>query len=329
MHDSAVKAVVAHEFGRPDSFSIDDIELPELAATDVRVGVHAAGVSFVDALIAEGKYQIRPELPFVPGTEFAGTVEAVGEAVTDVAPGDRVCGSRLGGAFAEAVTAPARSIRRIPDPMSFTQAAVFHVSYATAHYALRGRADLRAGETLLVLGAGGAVGFAAVQLGKAMGAQVIASASTPAKRELAQRGGADHLVDSAAEDWRQQIKTLTDGKGVDVVLDPVGGAMTERAFRALGWQGRHLVVGFAAGSIPALPTNLTIVKGASLVGVDIRQFGALEPQRSAELSVALYELYDAGGLEPVIARTYPLDEFAAAMNAAASGELAGRIVLLP
>jgi NADPH2:quinone reductase len=168
-----------------------------------------------------------------------------------------------------------------------------------------------------------------VQLGKVMGARVIASASSPAKRELAQRGGADHVVDAAAEDWREQIKTLTGGKGVDVVLDPVGGAVTERAFRALGWRGRHLVIGFAAGSIPALPTNLTLLKGALLVGVDIRQFGVLEPQRSAEYSAELYALYDAGGLEPAIARTYPLEQFAAAMSAAASGELAGRVVLLP
>jgi NADPH2:quinone reductase len=222
---------------------------------------------------------------------------------------------------------PASGPLKLPDAMSFDEASVFRVSYATAYYALVQRGELKAGETVLVLGAGGAVGVAAIQVAKALGARVIGAASSEAKRALALRAGADAAVDNRAADYRDRLKALTDNKGVDVVVDPVGGPATEPAFRALAWKGRHLVIGFAAGEIPKLPVNLALLKGADLRGVDIRQFGIFEPEQSAKNVDAVVELHARGLLRPQIARTYPFEQFAEAMQAAASGEVAGRIIL--
>ncbi len=222
---------------------------------------------------------------------------------------------------------PAKLALPIPDAMSFEQASVFRVSYATAYHALVQRARLKAGEVLCVLGAAGAVGYASIQIGKALGATVIASASTKEKRDFALSGGADHAIDSNADDWRAQVKEASGGHGLDVVIDPLGDRFTEPAFRSLAWNGRHLVIGFAAGQIPKLPTNLALLKGASLIGVDIRQLGIFEPEMSEANIPALFDLYTAGHLRPPVASIYPLDRFADAMHEAKAGQSAGRVVI--
>ena len=322
-----MRAVVAREYGSPESFAIEDLPTPQPGSGEVRIAVRRVGVSFVDGLIAAGRYQIKPPLPFTPGTEYAGVVDAVGEGVTRLKVGDRVSASGLVGSMAEMTIVSADTPLVLSDAMSFEDGSVFRVSYATAHYALVYRGDLKAGETVLVLGAGGAVGVAAIQVAKALGARVIGAASSEAKRALVLDAGADEAVDPRAADYRDRLKALTGGKGVDVVVDPVGGLATEAAFRALGWKGRLLVIGFAAGEIPRLPTNLALLKGGDLRGVDIRQFGIYEPEASARNVETILELYASGGLRPKIARRYPFEEFAQAMQAAASGELAGRIIL--
>ncbi|WP_422061560.1 NADPH:quinone oxidoreductase family protein [Sphingopyxis sp.] len=290
------------------------------------ISIRAAGISFVDVLTAGGGYQVKPPVPFIPGSECAGVVTAVGDDVSGLAVGDRVVGSGWGGMFAEAVNLPAQTVRKMPVALSFAEAAVFPVSYATAWHALVDRAKLQADETLLVLGAGGATGYAAVQIGKYLGARVIGSASSDAKRALATAGGADAVVDARGDDWRDQVKAANDGKGVDVVFDPVGGDATDPAFRSLGWNGRHLVIGFPGG-IAALRTNLPLLKGASLVGVDIRQFGLFEPEKSEANRDAVFALAAEGKLRPAIAQSYRIEDFRTAMEDAATGKSAGRIVL--
>lgn len=322
-----MKAVVARALGSPENFNLEDVELSPTGPGELRVDVYVAGVSYVTALVAAGRYQVKPPLPFIPGGEFAGVVAAVGPGVTGFTVGDRVLGAGFGGGFAEAATIPAASALHIPAGMSFETAAVFRVAYGTAYHALVQRADLKPGETLLVLGAAGAVGEAAIQVGKALGARVIGSGSTEDKRRAAAAAGADDILDSHALDWRDQVKKLTGGRGVDVVFDPVGGAITERAFRSLGWRGRHLVVGFAAGSIPALPTNLALLKGAALVGVDYRQFRGFEPEQETANMKALFDLHSRGRLNPTIGRVYPFREFAAALRAASENGPPGRILL--
>ena len=320
------RAVMADELGPPDSYRFVLHDPGPPSDTQVRICVRAAGISFVDVLTASGGYQVKPPMPFIPGSECAGIVEAVGSAVRDLAPGDKVVGSGWGGMFAEVVNLPARTVRKMPAALSFEAAAVFPVSYATAWHALVDRGRLQAGETLLVLGAGGATGYAAVQIGKHLGARVIGSASSEAKRALATTGGADAVVDARGDDWRDRVKAANDGKGVDVVFDPVGGEATDPAFRSLGWNGRHLVIGFPGG-IAALRTNLPLLKGASLVGVDVRQFGLFEPEKSEANRDAVFALAAKGKLRPAIAKTYALKDFQAAMEDAAAGARAGRIVL--
>ncbi len=319
-------AVMSEAYGPPESYALRDHDPGPPGPRQVRIAVRAAGVSFVDVLTAAGGYQVKPPLPFVPGSECAGVVEAVGTEVEDFAVGQRVQGSGWGGIFAECCNLPARSVRLLPDNVSFAAAAVFSVSYATAWHALVDRARLRAGETLLVLGAGGATGYAAVQIGKHLGARVIGSASSDAKRALALAGGADAVLDSRSADWRDAVKAANDGKPVEVVFDPIGGDATEPAFRSLAWNGRHLVIGFPAG-MTALKTHLTLIKGAALIGVDIRQFGIFEPELSQANRDTIFDLAAQGILKPAIARAYPIDDFIAAMNDAASGQSAGRVVL--
>jgi len=321
-----MRAVVAREFGPPSTFRIEDAPAPEPGAGQLRIGVYAAGLSFFDVLVAEGGYQLKPRLPFTPGSEFAGVVEALGPDVRGLSVGDRVSASSFGGALAEKAVVPAGAAAPIPDGMTFEEASVFRMSYGTAYHALVQRGRLQPGETVLVLGAGGAVGAACVQLAKALGGKVIASASSEAKRELAREMGADATLQTGAEDWRDRIKEITDGRGVDIVVDPVGGEATELAFRSLAWKGRHLVIGFAAG-IARLPTNLPLLKGAELVGVDTRQFGEREPALARENQQRLLELYAEGALRPHIAHAFPLERFAEAMTAAREGSAAGRIVV--
>lgn len=321
-----MRAVVADILGPPQNYNLIDIDPGPPTANKVRVAIKAAGISFVDVLTAAGGYQVKPPVPYIPGSECAGIIEAIGDNVQGFAIGDRVVASGWGGMFASHVNLPATVIRKMPDGLSFEEASVFPVSYMTAWHALVDRGRLQASETLLVLGAGGATGYAVVQIGKFLGAKVIASASSEDKRALALAGGADAAVDARAADWRDQVKAANDGTGVDVVFDPVGGEATEPAFRSLGWNGRHLIVGFPGG-IAALRTNLPLLKGGSLIGVDIRQFGIFEPEKSAANRDAVFALADNGTLKPVVAKAYPIESFREAMEDAASGNRAGRIVL--
>ncbi len=324
--DMTWRAVIADAFGPPEAYHLRDLPVRAVGPGEVRVAIRAAGISYVDVLTAEGRYQVKPPLPFVPGSEAAGVIEELGQEVAGLAVGQRVSVSGWGGLFAQQAVVSARMVRPIPDTMQFAEAAVFPVSYATAWHALVDRGQLQRGETLLVLGAGGATGYAAVQVGKHLGARVIASASSADKRTLAMAGGADVAVDARSEDWRDRVKAANHGKPVDVVFDPVGGEATDPAFRCLGWQGRHLVIGFPGG-IAALRTNLPLLKGASLVGVDIRQFGELQPDLAEANRAELFRLAASGVLRPAIAARYPLDRFREAMAAAASGQSAGRVVL--
>ncbi len=322
-----MKAVVVENFDLPDTFNLQDITLTAIKPKQVLLDVKTAGVSLIDVLVAQGKYQVKPPLPYIPGTEFAGVVSAVGSDVTELQVGDRVLSGSMGGGYAEQTIVDAQSAIKIPAAMPFNEAAVFRVSYLTAYHALVQRASLRGGEVVLVLGAAGAIGSAAIQIAKALDAKVIASASSQGKREYAKTQGADWVVDSNAEDWREQIKTLTGGQGIDVVVDPVGGAFTEKAFRSLGWNGRHLVIGFAAGDIPKLPINLALLKGASLIGVDVRQLGIFEPHLVEESMAALFALYETGKIAPVVDQVVPLSEFRKALNHRISGDALGAIVL--
>jgi NADPH:quinone reductase len=320
------KAVIADAFGPPASYQLRDHDPGAPGEGQIRVAIRAAGVSFVDVLTAMGKYQFQPPLPFIPGSEYAGEVEAVGAGVTDLAPGDRVFGSGMGGIFAEAALFTAAGVSRMPDGLSFESAAVLPVNYQTAYYALAGRGRAQAGETLLVLGAAGGTGFAAVQVGKHLGLHVIASASSEAKRAAALAGGADAAVESGASDWRDQVAQANGGKPVDIVFDPVGGDATDPAFRTLGYDGRHLVIGFPAG-IAALRTNLPLLKSASLVGVQMRDHSLKRPQEAEANRKAVIALAGQGVFTPAIAERHPLSDFAAAMDAAYSGKTAGRVVL--
>jgi NADPH2:quinone reductase len=324
---SLTRAVIADQLGPIENYSLRAYELGPLQPTQVRIGVKAAGVSFVDVLTAQGKYHVQPPLPFIPGSECAGVIEAVGADVTGFAVGQKVAASSFGGIFAETVNLPAHSTKLMPECMSYEQAAVFSVSYSTVWHALLDRGQLKPDETLLVLGAGGATGYAAVQIGKYLGARVIASASSEAKRTMAMAGGADAAIDARSKAWREDVLAANGGKPVDVVFDPVGGRATEPAFRSLAWNGRHLIVGFPDG-IASLPTNLPLLKGASLMGVNLRRFGEMDSQRAFANIATVFALGARGILKPAIGKTFPLERYAEAMADAASGQTAGRIVLL-
>jgi NADPH2:quinone reductase len=322
-----MKAIVAHRFGPPEDLVLQDWPLRAPGPQEVQARVASAGVSFVDGLIAAGKHQYKPDLPFVPGNEFAGRIVAVGEGVTGVAPGDLVCGGNVGGIFAEVINLPAARVQKLPPHVDLDRAAVLRGNFLAAWYSLIDCGRISPGETVLVLGAGGGVGVAACQIAAHLGATVIASASTADKRALALASGASHAIDTKAPDWREQVGTIVGKMGVDIVLDPVGGELTERAFRTLGYRGRHLMVGFASGAIPSLPANLPVVKGASLIGVSATYYDQREPQAVAKARAEILELFAAGVLTPPIGRIYPLEDYAAALSAASAGEIAGRIVL--
>ena len=311
--------------------SIADYRLVEAAVPapgpkEVVIEIAACGVGYVDALVSLGRYQVKPPLPHTPGQEAGGWIAAVGAEVEGLAVGDRVMATVRGG-FAEFAVAPAASAVKLPDAMSFGQAAGFRINHLTALHGLRDRAGLQAGERLLVLGAAGGVGMAAVQVGKQLGATVIAAASTEDKRAFALAHGADVAIDTAPEGWRERLKAAGDGRGPDVVFDPVCGPLFEPAFRSLNWGGRHLVVGFAGGPIPALPANLTLMKGAALVGVDVRQFLLFEAERAAAQLSELMAWVADGMLTPPVGRSFAFEDYAAALEFALSGQGAGKTVL--
>jgi NADPH:quinone reductase len=323
-----MKAVVCEAFGPPEMLTIKDMPSPLVSKGTVKIRARAAGVNFPDTLIIQGKYQFKPAFPFSPGGEIAGEVMELGEGVTHVAVGDRVIGMTLNGGFAQEVVVPGTACYKMPDGMSFEEAAGFTMTYGTSHHALKQRAQLQAGETLLVLGAAGGVGLTAVELGKAMGAKVIAAASTDEKLALTQTYGADHILNYANMDLREGIKLVTNGKGVDVVYDPVGGDFSEPAFRSIAWKGRYLVVGFASGPIPSLPLNLPLLKGASIVGVFWGNFTQMEPLVHAENMAELFNWYSAGKLKPHVSITFPMEKVANALHALMGRLAQGKIILM-
>jgi NADPH2:quinone reductase len=321
------RAVIAREFGPPESYRIEEYDPGAPKPGEVRVAIKAAGISYVDVLTARGEYQFKPPLPFIPGSEYSGIVEAVGEGVTGFAVGDRVFGSGLGGILAEVGNFAASNVNHVPEGMPLETAAIFAVNYLTAWHGLVDRARAKPGEALLVLGAAGGTGFAAIQVGRHLGLNVIASASSEEKRQAALAGGAQSTVVTGAEDWREQVKAANHGKPIDIVFDPVGGDATELAFRTLGFDGRHLVVGFPAG-IASVKTNLPLLKSASLVGVHLRHAGMERPEMLAASRAEVLELAKQGVITPAIAGRYPMEDYAAAMNEAFAGKAAGRVIMV-
>jgi len=322
-----MRAVLCKQFGPPSSLVVEDVPSPVAGPGRLVVSVKACGVNFPDTLIIQGQYQFKPELPFSPGGEVAGIVKAVGEGVTSFKPGDRVIAATTWGGYAEEVVAEAARTLPMPDGMDFATAAAFTLTYGTSHHALKDRAVLQPGETLLVLGAAGGVGLAAVELGKAMGARVIAAASSPAKLAVCREHGADELIDYAAEDLRERIKALTGGRGVDVVYDPVGGDYSEPALRGMAWRGRFLVVGFAAGRIPSLPLNLPLLKGCAVLGVFWGAFTRNEPERNAANLRELMQWVGDGRLRPHVSARYPLERAADALDDLVQRRVHGKVVL--
>jgi NADPH2:quinone reductase len=322
-----MRAVVCKSYGPPESLIVEDVETPRPGPGEVVIRMKAAGVNFPDVLIIQNKYQFKPPLPFSPGSELAGVVSAAGPGVTNVAPGDRVMAFTTYGAFAEEVKSEARRLLPIPPGMTFEQAAAFGLAYATSEHALADRGQLAAGETLLVLGAAGGVGIAAIEIGKALGARVIACASTEDKLALCRSHGADDAINYASGDLREGIAAATGGAGVDVVYDPVGGPYTEPALRSLRWRGRLLVIGFAAGEIPRIPLNLALLKGCSIVGVFWGEFTRREPERFAESMRRLERWFGEGRLKPPVTATFPLERASEALALMATRQAKGKLVL--
>ena len=311
-----------------DALTWKELPTPAPKAGEVLIEIKAASLNFPDLLIVQNKYQMKPTLPFVPGSEYAGIVQAVGEGVTHLTVGQHVaCLSGTGG-FGTHTLAPAPLCLPLPDGFPFVDAAAFIMIYATAHHALVDRAQLRAGETVLVLGAAGGVGTSAIQIAKACGARVIAAASSDEKCALCQTIGADATINYSREDLREAAKTLTNGKGPDVIYDPVGGDLTEPAFRSIARRGRYLVIGFAAGPIPALPLNLPLLKGASIVGVFWGDFAKHEPKANAAMMRELAQWYGQGRIKPVIDRTMPMAELKAAFARMGSRAVMGKLVMV-
>jgi NADPH2:quinone reductase len=323
-----MKAVLCKAYGPPESLVIEDIEPLKPGRGQVVIGVKACGVNFPDTLIIQGKYQFKPPLPFSPGSEVAGVIKEIGEGVAHVKVGDRVIAFTGHGGFAEEVVTDAAKIIKMPDSIGFATAATFALVYGTAYHALKDRAHLTSNETLLVLGASGGVGLAAVELGKMMGAHVIAAASTAEKLTICKQYGADELINYVAEDLREQVKKLTAAHGVDVVFDPVGGNYSEAALRGMAWEGRYLVVGFAAGDIPRIPLNLPLLKGCSIVGVFWGAFAEHDPLRNQHNFQELITWLAQGKLNPYISATYPLEQAAQALDDMMKRKVKGKVVLL-
>jgi NADPH2:quinone reductase len=324
-----MKAVVCTRHGGPELLEVADLASPEAGPGELVIGVRAAGLNFFDTLIIENKYQFKPELPFSPGAEVAGDVLQVGKGVTSVKPGDRVMAYTVWGGTRAEIAVPEDAVIAMPDELDYTVAAGLIVTYGTSLHALRDRANLQAGETLAVLGASGGVGQAAVEIGKAMGARVIACASSDDKLEFCRSLGADETLNYSTEDLKTRLKELTGGKGADVIYDPVGADMAEAAFRAIGWRGRFLVVGFAGGEIPKMPLNLALLKGADIVGVFWGDHLKREPGLHQANMQLLVQWVLAGKVRPHIHKVYPLEQTAEALNAIARREVRGKVIVIP
>jgi NADPH2:quinone reductase len=324
-----MKAILCNHFGGPDELVLADIPPPVAGPGEAVVRVKAAALNFFDTLIITGKYQHKPPLPFSPASEFAGIVESVGKGVTEVAPGDRVMGSTGWGAARESLAAPTKQLVKISENLDFERAAGLTVTYSTTLYGLRERGGLKPGETLVVLGASGGTGLAAIEIGKIMGASVIACASSAEKLDFARSHGADETVNYASEDLRDALKRLGGARGIDVVYDPVGGAYAEPAVRSLGWEGRYLVIGFAAGEIPKLPLNLVLLKSCDIRGVLWGAWTLREPERQRALMTEIARWCAEGKLSSHVHAVYPLAETASALKAIADRKVMGKIVLRP
>ncbi len=323
-----MKAVVCREQGLPDKLDlVDDWPEPEPGERDVLIDVRAAGLNFPDVLIIQGKYQYQPELPFVPGGECSGVVAAVGSAVSRFRPGDPVISSTGAGAFCARIAVDESMVFPKPPGLSFEQAAGISITYFTSYYALKQRACIQPGETLLVLGAAGGVGTTAVELGKLMGARVIAAASSDEKLELCRQLGADAVVNYSDVSLRDAVKELTGGRGVDVVYDPVGGDFAEPAVRSMAWNGRYLVIGFASGPIPKIPLNLPLLKGCSIVGVFWGRFTEEEPELHQQNILEIREFFDSGRLNPVVTDLFPLEQYEEAYRCMMERRARGKVIL--
>jgi NADPH:quinone reductase len=323
-----MKAVLAKVFGAPEQLVLEELAPRPAGPGEVAIAVKACGVNFFDALIVQGKYQTRPTLPFSPGGEVSGVISAVGEGVTRLETGMRVLAFIGYGGYAEEVTTDAANVIALPPQMDFVTAAAFPITYATSYHALKDRGQLRSGETLLVLGAAGGVGLATVEIGKIMGARVIAAASSEAKLALAREHGADSLIHYGTSDLRERIREETAGKGVDLVYDPVGGAYAEPALRSLAAGGRYLVIGFASGEIPKIALNLLLLKVVSMVGVFWGAFAKTQPQRNAANIGELLAWYTQGRLRPHVSATFPLARYHDALDAVTQRKALGKVVLV-
>jgi NADPH:quinone reductase len=324
-----MRAVVVDRWMTPAELTVREIPDPPLGRGMLRVRIRAAGCNFFDILMVKGQYQMKPPFPFVPGAEIAGEVLEVGADVTGFAPGDRVMASAGLGGFAEQAVVPANAAYRLPDGMSFEAGAAFPIVYPTSYAALVFRAPVRAGEWLLVHAAAGGVGIAAVQIGKALGARVIGTAGGEDKLEIVRRVGADVALDYRDGSWVDRVKEVTDGHGADVIYDSVGGDVTDASLKCIAWNGKLLVIGFASGRIPEVKLNRVLLKNISLVGLHWGAHAMHEPARIGETFRALFELYAEGVVEPVIYRSYPLDELPAALEALGSRRSYGKVVVTP
>ncbi|MGF1560532.1 MAG: NADPH:quinone oxidoreductase family protein [Flavobacteriaceae bacterium] len=322
-----MKAIRCKSYGPPSGLVLEEIDALKAGPKEVVVQVKACGLNFPDTLIIQGLYQLKPELPFTPGSDIAGIVKEVGEGVSHLKVGQEVFGFVPYGGLAEEVIVPSNACFSKPSQMEFPVAASFLMAYGTSYHALKDRAHLRQGETLLVMGASGGVGLAAVELGKLMGAKVIAAASTDEKLKLCKAYGADETINYSTQDLKTILKEMTRGKGIDVVYDPVGGEYTEAALRAIAWNGRFLVIGFAAGVIPKIALNLPLLKGASIVGVFWGGFAMKEPQANMENTTTLIQWYAKGKLKPHIDRIYPIHETAIALEEMMGRKVMGKLVV--
>ncbi|MBS28862.1 MAG: zinc-binding dehydrogenase [Alphaproteobacteria bacterium] len=322
-----MRAIVCEDWGDPADLKIGELPDPEPGAGQVKIRMRAAGVNFADSVLVRGHYQEKPELPFAPGLEGAGEVLELGEGVTGFAPGDRVMAVLSAGGYAEQAVCDATNVFPIPEGMDAATAAAFPVAYGTSHLALVHRGDLKAGETLLVLGAGGGVGLTAVECGKALGATVIAAASSAEKLELARERGADHLINYAEDDLRAAARKLTDGRGVDVVYDPVGGDLSLTAMRSLAWCGRLLVIGFAGGNVPQFPANYLLVKNIAMIGVYWGAYRQREPEIFRDGFAELGRWWTGGRLKPHVSQTLPLSDVPKAIAMLEGRKATGRLVI--
>lgn len=320
-----MRAVLCKSFG--GGLVVEEVARPKPAPGAVLIEVHAAGVNFADTLIVEGKYQEKPALPFTPGAEVAGVVAELGEGVTTLKRGERVLATVGWGGYAEFIAAPAESVTRIPDRMEFTVAAGFPLAYGTSHGALEWKARLQPGETLLVHGAAGGVGLTAVEIGKTMGATVIATASSAEKLAIAKAHGADHLIDYATENFRERVKEITEGRGADVIYDPVGGEVFEQSLRCIAWGGRILVIGFASGKIPQIPANILLVKNCDAIGYYWGSYRKHRPELVRQSYEKLLGWFEAGKLEPHVSHRLPLEDAGRALELLKTRAATGKVVL--